>query len=160
MGNELAVIRGADDETALDLPRIEDDLLEEKYKDVGELAAAFGKPLGEMRRLLATPAIFEKLMEISRRAGLVELNMVEVPMLKDIIAGNVASTIRCSHCGNDIETKTAPTPRLRAAKRLREILEGKKGGPSIVINNQQNNVTPGQPGFIDQKILERSQNDK
>lgn len=115
------------------LEEVKDEILEAKIKSSEQLATLLNVSVPDARRILSTPEISAGIMAIFRKAMLVEIDLLEVPMLINIARA---------------ESMT-PTPRMRALKRLRQILEPRKSGGTTV--NVQQNVVNSE-GFYEQKV--------
>lgn len=141
---ENAFLAEVEELTGVSSKQIEDDLLRERYKTAEAMAQALGVDVAMAKRILADPIVQENALKVFIQSAKAELDLIEIPTLLGIIKapGEYAS----------------PDQKRRAAKELRKILEGTNRKPTFQFNQQinQNNFGPGEPGWIDQKIIERS----
>lgn len=105
------------------IEQVKDDLLEEKIRSSEQLALLLNTSVADARRVLASDEMSQRVIVCFKKAMLAELDLQEIPMLMNILKAESMSF----------------TPRMRAAKRLRQILEQKSDKPAVQINQQFNN---------------------
>ena len=130
-------------ETAIakfDLDKLENDLLDEKYRTIEEFAKAYNTDVATIKRQLADPQICERFAAVQMRAWEIEFRMREIPYLMDVAANS-----------------RKPTPRLRAMKALDKIFADYNRKDAPVVQIQQNFIN--QPGTFEERIKQIKANE-
>lgn len=134
---------------AVDLPTLENHILEEKSQDLTEIATALGTDVANLKRTFADPAMCEKFAGILMKAWEFEFKITQIPALFEI-ARQKDEDWNCPQCGHHAKIRARPMARLSAIKQLGETFKTNGSGPLVQINQQTVNNFPD--GSIEQFI--------